>query len=517
MKGYEILIERNQATLLDDIKISLTSTPVVNENEKLSVLKNETPATLGELVLRQYLIERLIYNLSFNKAILYSIAQNKPFIYPLPNKWQNEIIKHGIKISKILCTLLFIKKIVNFGLHALAEFVIQLSRSLNHSNRIKYNDLGEYVFFDRLTENNLPKYSGKFSNGIISSYFKSFPKPKELNTICHTVYGKSDLVLDGVPVKYIPSPIPPILNKWKLALIFFEIIGWLFFALFDLIRLKWAAIILMREKIKSIFYRNSEIKTRGRNYFFHNSHWIFRPLWTYFAEGDGRSIYFYFYSTNCEHFKRNGTYPNEYMNSWPITTWNNFLVWDKYQADFIDRVIKSEHETKIIGTISFSFSEKTFETVETKIVAVFDVQPLREAVYKILGISFNYYIPPITNKFLDDIIETALSFGYVVVVKRKREIGKYLHWRYSKNIKKYENFKDCIFLDPAIPAEEIIGKSALVISMPFTSTALVAKSEGKKSIYYDPSDKIDKSDRAGHGIMLLSGKKELENWFQVIS
>ena len=35
---------------------------------------------------------------------------------------------------------------------------------------------------------------------------------------------------------------------------------------------------------------------------------------------------------------------------------------------------------------------------------------------------------------------------------------------------------------------------------------------GKTSIYYDPTGKLQKDDRAAHGIILISEKKELEQW-----
>ena len=52
--------------------------------------------------------------------------------------------------------------------------------------------------------------------------------------------------------------------------------------------------------------------------------------------------------------------------------------------------------------------------------------------------------------------------------------------------------------------------------MPFTSTAIIAKSLGKKSIYYDPTGMIQKDDRAAHGIPVVTGIEDLENWVKSI-
>jgi len=52
--------------------------------------------------------------------------------------------------------------------------------------------------------------------------------------------------------------------------------------------------------------------------------------------------------------------------------------------------------------------------------------------------------------------------------------------------------------------------------MPFTSTALMAKLEGKPSVYYDPSGLIQKDDRAAHGVPVLSNIDELQEWVKSI-
>ena len=43
-------------------------------------------------------------------------------------------------------------------------------------------------------------------------------------------------------------------------------------------------------------------------------------------------------------------------------------------------------------------------------------------------------------------------------------------------------------------------------------TALIAKHEGKPSIYYDPSGNTQKDDRAAHGIQVINNLYELEEW-----
>ena len=72
-------------------------------------------------------------------------------------------------------------------------------------------------------------------------------------------------------------------------------------------------------------------------------------------------------------------------------------------------------------------------------------------------------------------------------------------------------------IDPRVDAMVVIQKTKACISLPFTSTALIAKYEGKPSIYYDPSGIIQKNDRAAHGIPVLVNIDELQQWVEGIN
>ena len=67
---------------------------------------------------------------------------------------------------------------------------------------------------------------------------------------------------------------------------------------------------------------------------------------------------------------------------------------------------------------------------------------------------------------------------------------------------------------PEFSAIRVIQASCAVISMPFTSTALIARSLGVPSVYYDPSGIVKRDDRAAHGIEILIGRHELERWLK---
>jgi polysaccharide biosynthesis PFTS motif protein len=139
---------------------------------------------------------------------------------------------------------------------------------------------------------------------------------------------------------------------------------------------------------------------------------------------------------------------------------------------------------------------------------------VRDFYYQILGLNFDYYTADITNKFLDDIFEVFKSLNFTIVHKRKREIGKLAHYKYRNYIKDIKDNIKYISIDSNIAPQRIIPNSMLVISMPFTSTAIIAKCMQKTSIFYDPTGNVNKDNIASHGIQLISGKESLKSWVE---
>lgn len=99
-------------------------------------------------------------------------------------------------------------------------------------------------------------------------------------------------------------------------------------------------------------------------------------------------------------------------------------------------------------------------------------------------------------------------------IKRK---SKFYDKRYLKKVERLSEKTNYIRVDPNIDALLVVQKTKACISIPFTSTALIAKNEGKPSVYYDPTGMIQKDDRAAHGIQVLNNINELEEWVKRIS
>ena len=71
--------------------------------------------------------------------------------------------------------------------------------------------------------------------------------------------------------------------------------------------------------------------------------------------------------------------------------------------------------------------------------------------------------------------------------------------------------KEFINLDPETDVEEIIDKSDLIISAPFTSVSTVSKIKGKKTIYYDPTGTLNKPNhnKAAYNVPIIFDLKTI--------
>ena len=312
-----------------------------------------------------------------------------------------------------------------------------------------------------------------------------------------------------------PSAVPSLANFQ--AVLNFTVWGLLasVSAIIDIFRGRWWHALMLRETSIATRVRLHKDIALASEYLFHNSSWIYRPLWTYEAEKKGSRILFYFYSTNCEGFKRSDIYP-AIPYGWKAMSWPRYLVWDDYQADFVRRAVGEDANIAVVGPIWFQASGNEVEKLPEKAVAVFDVQPMRDAFYQTLGIDFEYFVPGTANRFLSDVYRVLRESGSTMILKRKRHIGKLAHPKYRQFVEKFFGQPSFVAVDPDMSASRLIEDCVAVISMPFTSTAILGKELDKPSIYYDPHGVLQKDDRGAHGIPILSGIDELREWVRSV-
>jgi polysaccharide biosynthesis PFTS motif protein len=119
--------------------------------------------------------------------------------------------------------------------------------------------------------------------------------------------------------------------------------------------------------------------------------------------------------------------------------------------------------------------------------------------------------------FIQDIANCLKVYKGTIIHKRKRKSAdNHLFKPYTKMLDELLTKDKLISINPDTSAIRIIESCVAVISMPFTSTAILGRELGKPSVYYDPTGLIQKDDRGAHGIPIITGKMELTSWMEEI-
>ncbi len=496
-KGYKILKERGDLGLLQKLRYQMSSQKIKN----VTVFGFHGANDCIEFSTRQFLISKFV-NFSFNRAILYSIGANKHFKRPLPREWQNILECNGIKVNKSYSSLLWTINSFYFWIVG----CIKLIKSI--ASIATMPDIPEgHVYFDSLSKGGIS--SNNSDKNIINWYFRWTGHSKNVSTICHNNIdihckksGKRNvLYTDGLP---------ELRGRqiWMYALYAF------YLSFMNIFLLRIYGCFMLFEVIKYTRVRISDNNKIANDYLFNNSFAFLRPLWTYEMESKGGRILFYFYSTNNEPFQSKSNL--KFETQWHLIRWPHYLVWDNFQAEFIKNLddFSASVIIEVVGLINFS-SSGVVPNIPLNSVAVFDVTPFRPALYMTLGASPEYYTYSIASQFLSD-IQLVLDEKNVNIAHKMKRNHAFVDRRYQKKLEQLDKKGNYIKIHPDIDAIQVISKSIACISMPFTSTALMAKLEGKPSVYYDPSGLIQKDDRAAHGIPVLSNIDELEEWVKSI-
>jgi polysaccharide biosynthesis PFTS motif protein len=511
MRGYRVLKQSGRIDLIAKVKEALTQQGISLSAKDFSACLMGAGFSHGEIVVRQYLLIR-IGGLGLNQALLHALGKNGgKVIFPLPKEWQVTISKYGFDVANIRSSLLWYLYILGaclYGALQIAKVIFSGFKSLFQESSPPKN----HVYFANLSSGNLPHgIHGQKSYDIVSWYLQWSGRAQSIEAVHHSVPNVPNKLMDGVNLVFQPQALPALIGLKAVA----RYTAWgvmaCFIALMDCLRGRWWHALLLNQAALSAQVRLLPKTSLAYEYLFNNSGWIYRPLWTYDAEKVGSKIIFYFYSTNCENFKTSETEAS-IPYGWQAMSWPNYLVWDKRQADFVKMSVGNEHEISIVGSIWFQSGAVEVSILGDVGVAVFDITPHRKCRYITLGLDNEFYTPVVANSFMQLVSNAILQQGLVMNWKKKRSIGRTAHPFYRRLADQLVKSNHVRLIDPDISGVLVIEKSTAVISMPFTSTALIAREMGKPSVYFDPTGLLQNDDGAAHGIPVLSNQTDLEAW-----
>ena len=517
MRGYRFLKKSGNLGRISAVKAALTNTKIEKCGSSVSKLIFGVGLNESELITRQYLLSR-VGGLGLNKALLYAVGKiGSSVVYPMPSEWRKVLRQHGFAVDGLLSATawyFFIFTMYVKGILTIARLFFDCIKAIIFPS---FLPLGKYAYFDGLTVGNLPQdlQDGR-SYDVISWYQQWTGRFGDLDTLCHSVKGVAPATVEAKPVISVPAHVPPLTKLGALLRLLLWSVAATARAFIDLFRNRWWHAFMLMEAAKAAQVRLQSPHRLARVYLFHLSNHIYRPLWTYEAAMSGSQITCYFYSINFEPFKRLGGYP-PIPYGFHAMNWPHYLTWDEYQASFVRSAVGLTPRIDIVGVIPFNGGVKVPHGIPAGAIAIFDVQPMRDAIYQTLGADFEYYVPKNANKFLTDIQQSTAMTARFMVYKPKRNIGRRLHPSYEGIINHLSKFSNLQEIDADTSAHALIAHCAAVVSAPFTSPAIIGRDLGKPSIYYDPNGICEKDDRAAHGIPILSGKAELKEWLSSLS
>lgn len=266
------------------------------------------------------------------------------------------------------------------------------------------------------------------------------------------------------------------------------------------------------QAVQALYVRMLPRGAVASTYLFNNSGWFIRPLWSHVAERHGARQALYYYSTNGEPFLYGKGRSIGRLYGIATMRWPNVLVWDRDQREYLQSLNPGLHVEEV-GPVDFTDSGEAVPHLgDGPVVAVFDVTPMRPTLHTDLGYAEPaYYSEELVTAFLAHVVTAATEHGFRVAWKGKRAVDKrFVSTRFVRARERALG-SETIRVPPGISARRLIENIDAVVSIPFTSTAIVAARAGKPSIYYDASGNIDH--QRTHGIPLLQSRSSLDGFF----
>ncbi len=466
----------------------------------------------AEIPARQFAQDRYI-GADFHRALIAALGPTRsPVSVPLPPAWLDLLQEHGLPVSRVRSLARWYWQALLRMCQGMMLIASILGRGLTSRDSVE-KTASDAAHLLSLTPTNLPPAAVCQRPYDICSWYANWPgRIARIRRLFHDVPSGGFRKANAMPVQYRPPPGDA--APTGAALLKFTIwgVGACAFAALGLLAGRWWHAMLLTEAAKSKLVSLRARDELAAEYLFAYSANTYRPLWTYAAAEKGSRIILYFYST-YEQIKLPQGYESQ-KYEWGAANWPRYIVWDEWHAAQLQRDLGIGINVVVAGTIAFSDSGQALPAGQGPRIAVFDVPPFRRLAH--FGTStladYRHLAPSVDLHFVSDIADALHASGATMLLKQKRDIGNRGLRAYSRMIASLCRLQNVTMVDSAISAARLIASCDAAISVPFTSTALYAREMGIPTVYYDPSNLIDKSDRAAHQIPVLSGPAELKYW-----
>jgi polysaccharide biosynthesis PFTS motif protein len=510
MRGYRLLKKNRNISKIKILEEALIETKIIPEY-KFRIIGAKYFSLINDKFLREYISCRLVNN-KFRFKLLCSTYNNSKIVYPLPLAWIRTIEEHEFKVAKFRSLILWFAYISFMFFFGIFKFVKNIYGNIISSDIQAFSS--PYVLFLNLNSGNILKKDNNSKFYTITNWWLNWAdRNKKVKSLVHSAFESPPIMVNNVSIVGSKNIFPRLKGVYLFIIFIYKSLSIIFFSFINIFFGSWYYIFTLEQIADSLHVEHLKSNELALEYFFHNSDWRFRPLWTYRAESMGAKIWMYFYSTNSAELIEPKLSRLDYkINPYKTISWKCFLVWDSYQANFLKATLGNKIKCRIVEPIWFNDSDVEIPKISSNAVIVFDVEPFRNSANQLLCFAFDYYNSINAIKFIDDIYEVLTPNKLSLVLKRKRLLGRNSSKSYQRKLDSLA--KKIKIIDSTISPFRLIKDAGVVISMPYTSTAVIAKNYGVTSLYYDPTKLLPKDDPCSHGIPVISGKNELILWFE---
>jgi len=360
------------------------------------------------------------------------------------------------------------------GVKELAAYLNRVLRIIkcNFNNRIEKVDLNVdflSVYFFDISKRNMPTFATQvFEKNLVTWYKKIVLSDSKINVV-HNVkdFVPSTNNNSGYKFNYFEDLFasPKTSSEAK------NLIWWFKLILNKSINLNTRInlILNLNEIMKAKFVNDNISDIKLHSVVFNNSIGSIKPLWSIILEENSVEINYCFYACYAEPLDLDGNLPID--GFWKLANWKNIYVVDQYQKlQLEDQIIFNS--TIIVPSVIPWWTDRSLilPISEKKTICLFDTI-LHSNLYTLGTLNqIGWYKADIAIEYLSTVLEVASD---------------------------------------SVSSERLILASTVTVSKPLSTTALIAKSVSKPSLYYDPTKKISQFDPALRGIPILNKKQDL--------
>lgn len=522
-KGYRHILKHENPTIDKLIReICTRELEAVNHYPSRIIFGNLSMKDLS--LYRSQVVTNILFNsFYFNRAISFYHAKNSFFVFPIKKEWKLVFENHGIKVNghasrilwRIFIFLLTVKNFLNFMRSILFRISFFENKSTHTGQNLKHNS----IYFCNLGKSNIGDNKKAHKDCNFVNWYTQNIANENFSNVYHNVvdlegsesdpeYRRSFLRIYHKEL-FFEKSLKDCIRNLGLAIVFiFKIClkrDDFLLALFNL-----GGCIDSANAISNLKFTN--LKT----VVFNNSIGSVKPLWAIALERNNIFIDYCFYSTSSEPLDERKYKKNDGL--WILSKWSRYVVFDELQKQDLQEQL-SFHGTVQIANVLPWWSDIEFDIPDLgkPTISLFDSALHNQIYFRGALNQFGWDSPEIALTYLRDVLQIAEENNLKIYYKNKR--ARSIEMRHDEHfygvLSLLAKYKNSVFeIDDRVAPIRLMTNSFLTISKPLSTTAVIAKSLGKPSVYFDPTGKIIPSDPSCRGCKVFKSKHELNKFIQ---